>query len=285
MSLTVWLALGAMILWGVGDFLIARSVRRVGNLETLFWITLASSILLLPFIYQSLFLLTPDLFWILLSLGIFGFLGTYIYFKAFAVGKVSVVEVTLSLELPLTVLLGLIVFHDHITWRQWILVATSFLGIVLLSADFQNINRRHFFEKGALLALLSAVVISGINFLTAAGAKAINPILVIWFPWLVSCLLTLGYLLLKGQFRGLIKKSRPHFGLLIPMILIDIIAWVFYAFALRSGELSITTAITEGFVAIAAILGLVINREKIHGWQYLGMVLAITGSILIALIS
>ena len=90
MNIAILLAFGAMILWGMGDFLIQRCVKRVRNLETLFWITLVSSIALFPFIYKSLPGLSGWQFLVLLVLGLIGFLGAYIHFEALDVGKLSV---------------------------------------------------------------------------------------------------------------------------------------------------------------------------------------------------
>jgi len=285
MNIAILLAFGAMVFWGVGDFLIQRCVRLVGSLETLFWINLASSVILFPFVYKSL----PDLngyqFLILLFLGLIGFLGAYIHFEALDVGKLSVVEVIFSLELPLTIILGVVILHEALTIEIVLLMLLLFSGIILLSVDFKKINTREFLEKGALLAIISAVLVASINFLTAVGAKEINPILVIWFPWLMVGLMTFIYLLVKKRWKNIVHRSRPFWKILVIMIIIDIAAWLFYAFALSQKELSITTAITESFVVIAMILGIVFNKERVRPIQYAGAALAVVSSILIGIFS
>ena len=67
------------------------------------------------------------------------------------------------------------------------------------------------------------------------------------------------------------------------MGIIDTLAWVFYAFAIVKYEISITTAITESYPAIALFLGLWFNRERIDWHQYLGAALAIISSVILAL--
>jgi len=285
MNIAILLAFGAMILWGVGDFLIQRCIQRIGSLETLFWITLASSILLYPFIYQSLPDLSSGQFLVLLVLGLVGFLGVYIHFEALDVGKLSVVELIFSLELPLTILLGVIFFQEVLTLRLILLMLLLFSGIILLSVDFKKINTRQFLEKGALLAIIAASIVALINFLTAVSAREVSPILVIWFPWLVSALLTFTYLLLKKRLGKIIQKSRPFWKLLAVMVIIDITAWLCYSFALSQKELSITTSITESFVVVAMILGIIFNKDRIRPIQYLGAALAVVCSILIGLLS
>jgi len=285
MNSAILLAFGTMILWGVGDFLIQRCIKRVGNLETIFWITLVSSIFLFPFVYKSLPLLSGWQFLILFVLGLIGFLGTYIHFEALDAGKLSVVELVFSLELPLTILLGVIFFREVLTLRLILLMLFLFLGIILLSVDFKKINTRQLLEKGALLAIIAAGIVALTNFLTAVGAKELNPILVIWFPWLVSGLLTFVYLLLKKRWGNVVRRSRPFWKLLAVMIVIDITAWLCYSFALSQKELSITTSITESFIVVAMILGIIFNKERIRPLQYLGAALAVVCSILIGLLS
>ena len=125
MSQAILLAFGAMILWGVGDFLIQRTIWRIGNLETLFWISASSSILLLPLVYQSLPALTFNKIFIMIVLGLVGFAGSYIEFESLDIGKLSVVEVILSLELPLTILLGVFFLREHLSLGQLILIVPT----------------------------------------------------------------------------------------------------------------------------------------------------------------
>jgi hypothetical protein len=52
-SLGIPFAFAALFLWGGGDFLIQRSIRRIGDWEALFLICLFGTIILLPFVYGS----------------------------------------------------------------------------------------------------------------------------------------------------------------------------------------------------------------------------------------
>ena len=50
LQLTIIFALAAMVLWGLGDFLIQKTVKRIGDFQTLLVIDLMAGILLIPFI-------------------------------------------------------------------------------------------------------------------------------------------------------------------------------------------------------------------------------------------
>ena len=51
----------AMVCWGFGDFLIQRFARRIGDWESLFYISLFGAIVILPFIYGQLHLLLSNM--------------------------------------------------------------------------------------------------------------------------------------------------------------------------------------------------------------------------------
>ena len=53
-SVGIGLAFAAMLSWGIGDFWIQKSARKVGDLEALFFITLFGAFVLSPFAYPRL---------------------------------------------------------------------------------------------------------------------------------------------------------------------------------------------------------------------------------------
>lgn len=194
-------------------------------------------------------------------------------------------EIIISIELPLTIMLGIIFFAESLNLTQIILICLLFIGVIMVSINFKNVRRKDFFEKGSLLALLAAVMIAMMNFLTAFQAKEINPLLALWFPWLVSGLITCAYLAKRRHIGVLVKACRSHWQLIAAMVVIDTAAWVFYVLAVSKAELSITVAITESFVVIAFFLDIIFNKVKVSKIQYVGAGLAIACSLLIGLLS
>lgn len=287
MSLSIILAFGAMIGWGVADFLIQKTVKKVGSLETLAWITILGSLILIPLILHEGLNLNRDNIILLIFLGAITFASALLDFKALAIGKLSVIETIMAIELPLTILLGLLAFQETLNVYQVILVGLVFIGIVLVSVNFRNLHHRDFLEKGSLLAIASGLIVSFVNFFSADQAKSLSPLMAIWFPWLACSLICLVYIsrFKKNHFKEFIKASHKHWRLIIIVSLIDLSGWLFYAFSVAKEELSITIAITESYIIIALILGVIFNKEKIRPLQYLGAALAITGSLLIGLIS
>lgn len=282
METVILFAFGAMVFWGLGDFLIQRTIYKVGSLEALFLITFASSFLLLPFTIPYLGAISVKQWLVLAVLGLIGYLGAHIHFIALQKGKLAVVEIILGLELPLTVLLGALFLQEQLSSVFIILMVVVFIGIVLISIDFKQINTRNFLEKGAVLALFSSFLVAWINFFTAVAAKELSPLVVISWPWLISCVISFVLLWRQGKLRPLFKKTIISWKLIAFMSAIDIFAWLCYASAVADKELSITTAISESFVVIAFFLGVIYNKEKVQIWQIVGAILAVLASIAIA---
>lgn len=282
MNPAITFALITMVFWGVGDFLIQKSIRKFGHIESLFLITLVSSIFLVPFVLPSIIQLDLSQWLILLLLGIIVFLGSNVHFIALKKGKLAIVETIIGLELPLTILLGIIFLKESATLLFIVLAIVFFLGSLFVSIDFHNLKFKNYFEKGAILAFWSAVIMALINFFTAVSLKSLDPLQVIAFSWLVTCIITLFILLKKRRVGPLLKQVIPEWKLIVPMVILDISAWLCYAWALSLNHLSTTTSITESYVIIAFILGIFLNKEKISLWQIIGAILSLGTSLAIA---
>lgn len=278
-------ALGAMLCWGIGDFLIQKTVKKIGALEALFWISFFSSFFLLPWAWRDLMIMDGQQAILLIVLGLVGFTSGAVHLKAMRVGKLAVVEAILSLELGVSALWGIIFFRERLSPEQFILLILILAGIIMLSVDFRSVHKSDWLEKGSLLALSSALIVGTINFLTAYAAKAISPVMSLYLPWLVIGLVCLFLIKQKKGLKPFWQKSRPHWVLILNMVIIDLLAWLFFALAVSREELAITVAITESYVVIAMILGVIVNKEKLRLWQYLGAGLAVSSSIVIGLIS
>lgn len=283
MNLSIWLAFGAMLGWGVGDFFIQKTVKKIGAIETLFYLSFISSFLFLPFIIGRLPNLTSRNIIFLVALGLISFTSGYAFMRALKIGKLSVIETITALELPLTIIWGCLFFKETLNLIQIILIAVLFFGIILISVNFKNINKLDFLEKGSIFAFITAVVVSAVNFLSALGAKEIDPLVTLWLAWLV-CGLVCGGFIVRQKNCQLWKTSLKNWRLILITILVDTFAWLAYVLAVRGSKLSITIAITESFVVVALLLGVIFNKEKITKIQFCGAALAITASLIISFI-
>ena len=285
-ELSLLAAFAAMFFWGIGDFLIQRVVRKIGDVEALAFIGIIGSIILIPFVFKDLnLLLSKSNLILLLILGVITFFTALANFEALKRGKLSVVDVILEFELPVTILLGFVFFKETLTTLQFVIISFIFLGILLIatkSKNIKNIFKR--IEKGVFIGIIAAIGMGVVNFLTATSSKQISPLMAIWVPWVIFTILCLIVIANRKNLKNLITNFKEHSFLIISMGVFDTIAWIFYAFAVLKAEISITTAITESYPAIALFLGLWFNKEKINWHQGLGAMIALASSVLLAIL-
>ncbi|MFA5931311.1 MAG: DMT family transporter [archaeon] len=286
-ELVLLTAFAAMICWGIGDFLIQRTVRKVGDLEALAFIGLFGGIILFPFVLSEINLLfSLENFLVLLLLAVITFVGAIFAFEAYKKGKISVIEVIIELELPVTISLGFIFFKEVLTLWQILLIIPIFVGIILMAVGAASKKPHNPFariEKGVLLALLAAVGMGLINSFTALSTRQVSPMLAIWFPFLASAIMCFYVLHKQGKLRDTFTNFSKFKWLIIGMSLFDTLAWLLYAIALNTYNVGVITAITESYPIIALILGITINKEKVTRHQLIGAALAIIASILLAM--
>ena len=279
-ELGILFAFGAMLCWGFGDFFIQRSARKIGDIEALAFIGIIGAIGLLPFVLQELPVLfsVPNLA-LLAFIGIVTFVFAIIDFEALKKGKLSVVEVILEFELPLTAFLGFLFFQEAPSFLQLRIICLIFFGIILIAVKkLPTKNHSKIFEKGLFLALLGAIGMAVINFLTAYGSKAVSPILAIWVPWVIFTIISLVLIWKREGFPKFVQNAKKNWGIILGMGIFDTLAWLFFATAVLDNDLAITIAITESYVAVALILGVIINKEKIHLHQYAGAIITLVAS-------
>ncbi len=78
---------------------------------------------------------------------------------------------------------------------------------------------------------------------------------------------------------------RRHSMPILAMAIADNAAWLGNSEAARLIPISISNAVSETYVAVALVLGVIVNREKFRSHQYAGAALAIAGLIALAFIS
>lgn len=280
-------AFASMVFWGIGDFLIQRTVRRIGDVEALFFIGIIGVIGLLPFVLLDLALLfAPENLAVLVLLGIITFIAAIFDFEALKQGKISVIEVILELELPITVVLGYIFFGEFLSTVQLFLIIPIFAGIILMalkSIELKKIKLMRGFEKGVVLAIFGAIGMAFINSITAVSARQVSPLMAVWFPWLIFTLICLFVLIKNKKLKNLLQNAKKQTTLILFMGIFDTLAWIAYAFATSTYNIGVITAITESYPAIGIVLGILINKEKVAHHQFLGAALTLIACLFLAL--
>jgi len=284
--LGIFLAFLAFLGWGFGDFFIQKTTRTVGSWKTLFYICLFGAIVFFPFVAKDLFLLTAADWWLLLLLAVITLFTAGFDFEALRQGKIAVVETIMGLELPLTVALSIALAKEQLSGQQLMLIFLVFIGIILASQNkLRNFWLLKNLEKGVVLAGLAAICLALMNYLVGISSRQLSPIMTIWFTHTALLIVSLGYLSHSHQLKSLWPDFTKSPWMIINLMVFDNFAWLAFATSMTLIPIAIATTISESYIALAVLLGLLINREKIKKHQAFGIILTLAGVFLISLIS
>jgi uncharacterized membrane protein len=282
------LAIVAMLSWGVGDFLIQKSTRSIGNWETLFIITAFGAIVLLPFVWNDLPTLFADSSYLLKTLtfsGLIIFIAALLEFEALREGKLSVVEPIWSLEIPAAALFAYLIIGETLTTSQMMLIVVLIAGLVAVSFRGGKVKARHFLEKGALIAVLAAICMGAANFFMGFSGREADSLVANFIACLVMAIITIIYIVAKKRTKKMIRDIKEQPRMLLTMSIFDNVAWVAFVAAMTLAPIGIVVALTESYIIIVVILGLIINKEKLVRHQKFGLVVAVAAAIFLATVS
>ncbi|NYZ80083.1 DMT family transporter [Candidatus Micrarchaeota archaeon] len=273
-------ALTAMLFWGFGDFLIQRSAKKIGDWETLLVITLFGMIALTPFIWNELNTIPAGIIPLTIA-SVVLFFAALFDFEALKEGKLAIIEPVLAFEIPLTVLLAYFMLGETLTMTQIVLVCAILLGLAMLSHKSRKITRMTI-EKGALIGVLGAAFMGAANFFVGYGSRITSPLLINWFINVFITLACFTFLLFSGRLTKFATHLNDNKKLLFSLTFLDNGAWIAYAFAAALIPIGIVVSISESYIALAVMLGLFVNKEKIKTHQKIGLILALAGAITLA---
>lgn len=287
MNLGILLAFVSLFGWAFGDFLIQKSTRVFGITKTLFTIGLISTPTVLPFIYKDILQLTiwQHLQLTLLSLLVLAYASSL--FKAFKVGKLSVVESVIALELPIAVSMAFLFLGEKLGGLQIFLFIIICLGVLLASVkDVKHLHyHKHFVEPGVWLAIIATFLAAGTNIFISSSAQTISPLVTLWYQHAFLVFVLGIYMTYKFAWKEYFLDIKTHPHLIFGQGIFDNIAWLAFVFAVVYTPTSLVLTISEGYIILAGLLGHFLNKEKLKNHQILGALIAIPAVILLAFIS
>jgi drug/metabolite transporter (DMT)-like permease len=269
----------ALIGWGFGDFFIQKTTRLIGVYKTLFLICAGAMVALFPFVYDEIFTYTRGDYHAIVFLSFVIFIYALVIFRAFEKGKLSVVEAIVAFELPLTVSLGVFIGGESLTLTQFLLFLLIFLGIALAAAarlDHLHVHKR-IFEKGVAWAFAAAFLSALTNFFVGSYSQHMSPLFVIWATHSMLAILCGAYIVYRGEVSSLWGVIKKHPVPVVAQSIFDNAAWIGYAFATTMIPISLTVMVSESYIALAALLGYFIGREKLSTHQIVGAIIAFVG--------
>lgn len=286
MSTTLLLAFIPLLGWAFGDYFIQKTVRKVSVIQSLFYICLATIPLLLPFIYSDLLLISSEKLFSLCGIGVLVFIYAVIQFRAMQIGKLSVIETIIGLELPMTVLIAIFIGKEVISGVTLLFVVLISLGVLFTSMkDLGHLKiHRHIGEKGVLLALAASVLSAFANFLIGSASQQTSPLLSIFIIHGVVAILCFLVLIFNGQLKETYTNIFKFPKIIFLQTLFDNVAWIGYAFLVISMPISLAITFSESYIVLAAFLGYYFNNEKLNLHQKIAMVFTFVAVIVLSIL-
>lgn len=290
MSYGILFAFVALLGWGLADFLIEKSTRKIGDAASLFFICAIGSIILLPFVYKDIGpLLSLQMgsreFWVLIGAGVFALVASLFDFEALRIGKIAIIEPIYAIEIIGTLVLTGLIIGEWLTLGQTLLVLGVMGGVILVSLKSFTHLKHIRLERGIPYAFTAALFMAGENFLTAFGSRLTNPLLTNWVVDTLIAIIMLGYLLASKQSSQLVQDIRKYPKLIFGVSIVDTIGWVAFSYSAVYIPIGLAVGISEAYIVPAVLLGLFINKEKLRVHQLLGSAATITAAIILAYIS
>ncbi|HEX6714362.1 MAG TPA: EamA family transporter [Thermoleophilaceae bacterium] len=276
--LGIGLALAASLCWGFGDF-IGGSKSRVlpvlvvlicSQLIGLVWIGGVALIAEEP---------VPETHEIVLAAlsAVAGTAGLVCFFRAIAIGKMSLVVPIAATAAVVPVIVG-IASGDRPSALQLLGMVVALAGAVMASREPGEEGERGSLAAGVLLAALSALFI-GFFFLAIDGASDGGAV---WAS-LVNRITSVTLLLVAvAAMRPKLSPARPHAAALALAGTLDVSANLLFAAASTEGLISLVSVAGSLYPVITVLLARLVLKERVHRIQEAGVVAALGGVVLIA---
>jgi drug/metabolite transporter (DMT)-like permease len=272
------LALGASVVWGMGDFLGGLKSRTLPLLGVLVCsqavgfaavgaVTLASGRPAPPAHYVATAALSA----------VFGTAGLAAFYRAIAVGKMSVVAPIAALSAGLPVVVG-IAEGDRPSALQAVGMAIALAGAVLASREPGGDEGGPRIAAGALLAAGSAIGF-GLFFLAMDSASDGGAVWASFVNRATSVTILVAAAL---ALRPPLRQVRPHLPALAVVGIFDVMANVLFAAATTKGLVSLVSVGSSLYPVTTVLLARAFLREQVHRTQEIGVVAALAGVVLIA---
>ncbi|MBI5310459.1 MAG: DMT family transporter [Actinobacteria bacterium] len=292
--LAIAMALAAALSWGTGDFYGGISARRFAMplvlLGTATGGTLFAAIALL--IAGDELPPGKDLL-IAVAAGFAGLLALGAFYRALAIGRMSIVAPVSASGTAIPVAVG-IADGDPIT----ALTATGFVltigGVMLASREQQNTSgepeppteadsRLNDHQRSILLSCVAATGFGLIFVLIerASHDSILWPALVLKTTTLTVMIVIVGALAAARRMPAAVP-SGIEWGIPLMVGTLDVTANLTYAYASTHGALSVTAVLASMFPVVTVLLAHQLLGERLIRLQKAGVVLALTGVVLLA---
>ena len=270
--------------WGVSDFVAALVAKRFGVLRTAFGVHLSAVVVTTPYLLlASSFSLISTTQWATLTgVAVLGFVTYLSFYKALQIGPIAIVSPIVGAYAMIVILLAVVVAGERLSGIQIVAASASIGGVVLTSLNLRSLkSRKGLIGKGALFGLVAMIGLGLSQYSIGILSRDIG-----WFlPIYVSRLFTFAMLAPAS----LIWRQLPWqrltvlLGVGVAFAGITETAGLFaFSRGTEIGVISIVAAASTIYPILPVLGGLLIFRERLSPNQWLGLVIAMAGLLILA---
>ncbi|MDO8451647.1 MAG: DMT family transporter [bacterium] len=276
-----YLGLLAMLGWGFSDFIAALVSRKAGSYLSFFWVMVWSFLVLICYFFFTGQRASLDLNIIVLS-GLAGLLHAgagLSFYKSLEIGKVSLVSPIASAWSVITVLGGVIFFHEEFQKGYILPLILIIFGTLLVATNPKEIFsswKSLFSDKGIPYAVL-AMFGYGFGFLILNQAIKINGWLIpnLLLFAVVSCVM--GLVLFATKTLVFSESQKGFWMQTMAAGLLWAIAYIGYSIGIESFSASIIAPLGAAFPAVTIVLATIFLKEKVKSWHAVGIISILLG--------
>lgn len=279
----IGLGLATALGYGTADFVAKRTTDRVGFVETLWYLELVGSVLLvvLAWVLEPGRGLPIDPLLVLVGLTGFNVAASFFLYRAFEFGTLAVVSPIASGYPALIVILAVVALHESLTAADAAGILLTLVGVVLISRVTAGQASR---AKDHRIGILSAgVAFVGYGVFYFGLKLAVGPIPPVTGAAIVRLVSLVPVGIVAAQ-RGVLRLPRKGLGAAVVIIAtLDSLALVAYNLGLTLGNsLAVLGTVSGLFSAVTVAWAVALQKERLSPVQWLGALAIFAGIVVLA---
>lgn len=226
-----------------------------------------------------------DFWWQIVLVGMWGYFGLYLFFKALRIGKVGLVVPATSLNTLFTALIGAWFYNQSLSGVGFILLVVLVFGVIVLTANLKDIRKSKIFSKesGVPYALLTGFF-WGAMYPIAGDFIARSD--------LISVTLLIETTVLFMAFIGAIRSQdglkpvgigRKEWLWLAGYIVFSLCAALLMNYSFSLGRVALAAAFMGASPVVTVLFGRVFYKEELTKQEYLGILITLLGVVLFSI--
>jgi drug/metabolite transporter (DMT)-like permease len=257
--------------YGTADFVAKRTADRVGFVETLWYLELLGSPLLvaLALVLEHVSALPVGPLLVLTGLTGFNVAASFYLYRAFEFGTLSVVSPIASAYPTLIVVLAVFVLHQHLSAGDIVGIPLTLVGVVLITRVTSRQASRAKDHRIGILSAIVAFVGYGVFYF---GLKlVIGPIPPVTGAAVVRLISLAPVAVVAAQY-GVLRIPRKGLAKAASMIaILDSLALVAYNVGLTTGNsLAVLGTVSGLFSAVTVAWAVLLLKERLSAIQWVG---------------